>query len=217
MSKYKFMTGTVIIVGKKTKKSNKFKVDAIVTYDSFCLARKNSNFNIYLLQHKDKSKIKLLGRVYICGHGNEKKQTISDYNITEIANELNHNFILNNCDIRIMSCYGKVKNSNGKDMADLLLSNLKQLGCSNIKVQAVAEGTTIIVPDKTKNTAVVVDEKLESYTFYAIQAWEQLCSICLPVNLNINKNYQKKLRWYYIWIQFMNKVPCHNKKYIKRM
>lgn len=167
------------------------------------------------MQHRDKDKIELSGRVYICGHGNIKKQTISGYTIEEIANELNHNFILNNCDIKIMSCYGKVKNSNGKNMADLLLNNLKQLGCSNIKVQAIAENTTIIVPDKTKNTAVARDVKLKSYTFDAIQAWQQLCSICLPIKLNTNKNYQKRLKLYYMWIQFMKKIPGHNKKYIK--
>lgn len=44
----RYMLGVVIIVGKKRKNENNFTVDAIVTYDSFCLARNHCSSNIYI-------------------------------------------------------------------------------------------------------------------------------------------------------------------------
>lgn len=81
--------------------------------------------------------------IYICGHGNEYNQTISNYSMKDIAEMLKNNTNLSgNEKIYIMACYSKYRNKDGKDMSDLLKEELKKI---NINVESVCRHTTVIV------------------------------------------------------------------------
>lgn len=167
MSKYmKFKRGNAVIVGKRVEekqerikkilnwpnkilgrkqnviyKQNKFVIDGVLVYDSYCL----SSGTPYLLQVK--GNLNAGETIYICGHGNEKYQTISGYTMKEIAEMLCQNYKYSGLEeIVIMSCYAASKNKYGKDMADLLLEELNQIGL-NVQndVKSVCKYTSIVI------------------------------------------------------------------------
>lgn len=214
MSKYmEFERGNAVIVGKPMSKSNvsgtdisntDFNVDGVLVYDAYCL----SSDTPYLLQATGQH-FKEGETIYICGHGDEKTQTISGYTMQKIAKLLyqNYNYIGAET-IKIMSCYAKYKKDD-KDMADLLVQGLNavykgnktEITVTKDKVQAICEFTTIVIDFFGK--ALVLDKypiggiakELKSECFYKKQSNYQKKSECKYLSLNIG-NYQDQLKEY---------------------
>lgn len=208
----KYILGTVIIVGEKTKDKFIFKTGGTVVYDSFCLVH-NAN-DIYLLQ--DNTKAVLSNRVYICGHGSKKTQRISGYTMEEIANKLHENFKLSRCDIKIVSCYGRYKNAEQKDMSFLLTEELQKLGYKKFSITALAEYTSIVSRDAKLNMALIRDNdfklsRKKEDMFYIIQNTMEILSNSLEISLDVNTDYHMVLNEKY---KHMRLLKRHNERYL---
>lgn len=181
-----FEKGNSIIVGKR-KKSKKqiikdyYLIDGVLVYDAYCL----SSSVPHLLQGMTKSISLNDGEpIYLCGHGNGKKQTISEYTMEELAGLLaTHCNMTNISKMYIMSCHGKHKNKSGDDMASLLKAELLKLGI-DLDIESVCENTTIVVD--YFNKALVADKKYNTVYFTIQQSKYQKRFLCDKYNVHKN-------------------------------
>lgn len=175
-----FKKGNSLIVGKKIKdKENEYEIDGVLVYDAYCL----SSSNPFLLQCSNLN-LAVNEPVYICGHGDGKKQEISGYSMREIAVMLKYNTNISQIkEIVIISCHGQQKNHLGTDMANLLQKELLGLGI-NVKVESVAEHTTIVVDYFGR--ALVADKKYLKFLFSTYQTNLQNRFGCLKLIVNNN-------------------------------
>lgn len=153
--------GNVLMVGQRIPKNKgAYETDGVILYHSYCLGN-----HPYLLQD---DRVELTQEnVYICGHSNKKKQTISGYTMLEIAGMLYHK-----CKYRgeqkivIITGYSKYKNENKEDMADLLREGLETFGIK-AEVEAFAQHTAVLV--EYFGNAYANDIPYASYIFSKIQ------------------------------------------------
>ena len=135
--------GLGVVVAQKI--NGQYYTDTICNCDAMFL----SITTPVVLQTADFSKVAASHTLYLCGHGNKSKRTISGYRIKEIAQMLVQAHYSGQQEIAIASCHSLCKR-HGKSMADELQEALKALGvqCS---CKAVAKGTTVVLESKTDN------------------------------------------------------------------
>ena len=156
-----YSKGNVLMVGRRIPKNKgAYETDGVILYHSYCLGN-----HPYLIQDDQVELSK--ETVYICGHSDKKSQTISGYTMLELAGMLYYK-----CKYRgeqkivIITCYGKYKNENKEDMADLLREGLETFGVK-AEVEVFAQNTVVAV--EYFGNAYVNDIPYSSYIFAKIQ------------------------------------------------
>lgn len=156
-----YSKGNVLMVGKRIPKNKgAYEIDGVILYHSYCLGN-----HPYLIQDEQVELTK--DTVYLCGQSDKAEQTISGYTMLEIAGMLYYK-----CKYRgeqkivIMTCYGKRKNENKEDMADLLREGLETFGIK-AEVEVFAQNTVVMV--EYFGNAYASDISYSSYIFAKIQ------------------------------------------------
>lgn len=104
-------------------RDGEFYTDTVVNCDAEFLSSRSS----IVLQTSDLSRIGIGRTLYLCGHGNKKKRTISDLTMKQLAALLAKQKYRGKQTIKLASC-NSLRKKRGQDLADELRHELEILG-----------------------------------------------------------------------------------------
>lgn len=181
--------GLGVIVAEKNK-DGALQTDAIVA----CDAKSFSISNPIVLQESNLKKVKEEHPLYICGHGNKRKRTISGLKMKDLAAMLKEHGYSGKQIIYVASCWSARK-KHGKTIAEELQSELSKLGieCSCI---ALAEEVSLVYDtEEGVNCVFVHFTKLNRRFMFQFQQLQFSKVQNSEINRTIKENYDKVQNW----------------------